>query len=124
MDQAARPAGSAAVAADGNGSRDPEEIRREIEHTREDLADTAAALAYKADVKGRAKEKVAEMKSTVTEKTDEVRTTISDATPGDAAAKAEDAKQVVRDKPLPFAVGVALAAGLLVGYLIATRRGH
>ena len=38
----------------------PEEIQAEIDTTREDLGDTAEALAGKADVKGQAKAKVDE----------------------------------------------------------------
>lgn len=38
----------------------PEEIRRDIEETREDLGDTVDALSAKTDVKARAKEKVGE----------------------------------------------------------------
>ena len=125
MDEAARPVGTSAVA-DTNGSRDPQEIRREIEQTREELADTAAALAQKADVKGRAKEKVAEIKSTVGEKTGEVRSTVADATPASAATAAGEAKTATtnfaRERPLPVAVGAGVLAGLLLGYLIASHR--
>ena len=39
-------------------SRDPEEIRADLEETRERMAETLGALGEKADVKGRAKEKV------------------------------------------------------------------
>ena len=46
-------------------TRTPDEIRKDIEHTREELADTAAALADKADVKARAHEKVEETKAKV-----------------------------------------------------------
>jgi hypothetical protein len=37
-------------------ARDPEEIREEIEATREDLGETVEALAAKADVKAQAKQ--------------------------------------------------------------------
>ena len=43
--------------------RTPEEIRADIEHTREELGETAAALAEKADVKARAHDKVEETKA-------------------------------------------------------------
>ena len=42
--------------------RTPEEIERDIARTREQLGDTAEALAAKADVKAHAQEKVAEVK--------------------------------------------------------------
>ncbi|MDX6687074.1 MAG: hypothetical protein QOF86_3202 [Baekduia sp.] len=43
-----------------DAARTPEEIRAAIEHTREELAATAAALAERADVKARAHEKLDE----------------------------------------------------------------
>jgi hypothetical protein len=54
-------------------ARTPEEIRADIEHTREELADTAAALAQRADVKARAHEKVEETKAKVSHKVDEAK---------------------------------------------------
>jgi ElaB/YqjD/DUF883 family membrane-anchored ribosome-binding protein len=67
-------------------TRDPEEIREEIESRRRELGETVAALAEKTDVKAKAKGKV------------------------------EDAKQSVRENPAPVAfaaVGV-LALTLVV----------
>lgn len=49
------------------GTVTSDELRRDIEQTREELGDTAAALGAKADVKGRAKERVNEIKSEVKE---------------------------------------------------------
>jgi hypothetical protein len=54
-------------------ARSPEEIRADIEHTREELADTAAELAQRADVKARAHEKVEETKAKVSHKVDEAK---------------------------------------------------
>ncbi|MCW2994226.1 MAG: hypothetical protein JWQ18_1721 [Conexibacter sp.] len=54
-------------------ARTPEEIRADIEHTREELADTAAALAQRADVKARAHEKVEETKAKVSHKVEEAK---------------------------------------------------
>ena len=48
----------------GTGQKDPDQIRREIEVTREQLGETAAALAAKTDVKARAQEKADEVKTT------------------------------------------------------------
>jgi len=58
-------------------TRQPEEIRREIETTRDELADTAAALAYKADVKARGKERVEEVKQDMRAKVDGVKGTVT-----------------------------------------------
>jgi chromosome segregation ATPase len=71
-----------------NEQKSPDQIRQEIEETRQELGDTAAALAAKTDVKSRAKEKVEDIKQTVTEKKD---------------AKVEGIKQTVADKKESFA---------------------
>jgi Protein of unknown function (DUF3618) len=44
------------------GTVTADELRRDIEQTREELGDTAAALGAKADVKGRAKERANEIR--------------------------------------------------------------
>jgi hypothetical protein len=54
-------------------TRSSEEIRADIEHTREELADTAAELAQRADVKARAHEKVEETKAKMSHKVDEAK---------------------------------------------------
>ena len=89
-------------------SRDPEEIRTEIDQTREELADTAAALAYKTDVKARAKERV-----------QDIRTNIADKTPSSAS----QATGTVKRNPIPSAAIGAVVLGFALGYLIASRRG-
>jgi chromosome segregation ATPase len=48
--------------------KSPEELRGEIEDARQNLGDTAAALAEKTDFKARAKEKVEGVKQTLAEK--------------------------------------------------------
>jgi len=83
----------------GDEQRSPEEIQREIEATREELGDTVEALAGKADVKSRAKERIAEL------------------TPDGASAGAEQVGSKVQQNPLPFAVGAALLAGFVIGRL-------
>jgi len=45
-----------------SGTVTAEDLRRDIEQTREELGDTAAALGAKADVKSRAKERANEIK--------------------------------------------------------------
>ena len=49
-------------------TRQPEDIRSDIEETREQLGETVEALAAKADVKGQAKAKVEDVKEQVREK--------------------------------------------------------
>ncbi|GAA4455656.1 DUF3618 domain-containing protein [Phytohabitans houttuyneae] len=83
-------------------SAEPEELRADIERTREDLGDTVSALAGKADVKARTKEAVADAKDRVGERAGEVTDT-------------------VRRRPVPVAAaaGGALAA---VGAVLVVRR--
>lgn len=73
-------------------SRTAEEIRADIEHTREELGDTAAALASKADVKARAHEKV------------------------------EETKVRVRSNPRPLVLTGAGVGGVLAAWLVLRRR--
>lgn len=80
-------------------TRSSEEIRADIEHTREELADTAAELAQRADVKARAHEKVDETKAKVSHKVDE--------------AKAQ---------PQRIGLAVAVVAGLTIGLVVLRRR--
>ena len=90
--------------------RTPDEIRSDIEQTREELADTAAALAHKADVKGRAKERVQEIKGTVREKA-----------PDSAGGAAHSVTTTVKQNPLPTAAITAAVLGVAIGYLLAKR---
>jgi hypothetical protein len=85
-------------------TRSPAEIRADIEHTREELADTAAALAEKADVKARAQEKVEETKAKVSHKID-------------------DTKAQAQANPMPPALVAAAVVGVVVALVILRRRG-
>jgi F0F1-type ATP synthase assembly protein I len=80
-------------------TRSSEEIRADIEHTREELADTAAELAQRADVKARAHDKVEETKAKVSHKVDE--------------AKA---------KPQRLGLVAAVAGGVVIGLVVLRRR--
>jgi ElaB/YqjD/DUF883 family membrane-anchored ribosome-binding protein len=114
-------------------TRTPEQIRRDIEHTREDLADTAAALAEKADVKARAHEKLDETKARVSEKLDTAKAKVSgtahtakDKTSDHAASVAQGAQHAAgtaqaraKANPIPTAAVAGFAAGLLIGWFLA-----
>jgi hypothetical protein len=80
-------------------TRSSEEIRADIEHTREELAGTAAELAQRADVKARAHEKVEETKAKMSHKVDE--------------AKA---------RPQRVGLVAAAAAGVVLGLVVLRRR--
>jgi hypothetical protein len=78
--------------------QDPDAIRHEVAHTREQMGETIDALGYKADVKGRTKERI-----------------------GDTVGGARRAAGVAQENPLGLAVG-AMAAGFLAGMLIPSSR--
>ncbi|MEA2293871.1 MAG: hypothetical protein QOE86_1510 [Solirubrobacteraceae bacterium] len=110
--------------------RSPEEIRAEIESTRDELADTAAALAYKADVKARAHDRVEEVKTEVRERVDGVKASVKDRAPdstggavGSARSAAETAGTAVKANPVPSAGVAAALLGFAIGYRVARRRG-
>jgi hypothetical protein len=80
-------------------ARTPAEIRADIEHTREELGETAAALAEKADDKAHAHDKVDEVKAKVSHKVDDTKA-----------------------HPLPPALVGAAVLGVIVGLVIVRRR--
>jgi len=106
--------------------QDPSAIRNEIEQTREEMGDTVEALAYKADVKSRAKDNVTskvdgikEKVGGVTGKVSGAGSRVSDATP-DAGQVKDGAKQAVgiaQENPLGLAIG-AVAIGFIAGLAV------
>jgi Protein of unknown function (DUF3618) len=111
---------------EGSGTRDPEQIEREIEQTREELGETVAAVAEKTDVKGKAKRKANQTKARAKSKAEEVKQTAGlkreqlgakahDVTPESAAAGAQRAATAVREKRAPVAIAAAFVAGFAVG---------
>jgi|tagenome__1003787_1003787.scaffolds.fasta_scaffold19875091_2 hypothetical protein len=97
---------------------DPQQLRVEIERTRQELGDTVAALAEKTDVKARAKEKVAEVRQNVDAKRVELmsrtgREPSSDGGPSTAVQVREKAEQ----NPVPTAALAAFVGGFLFGRL-------
>jgi ElaB/YqjD/DUF883 family membrane-anchored ribosome-binding protein len=103
-------------------TRGPEEIRADIEETREQLGETVEALAAKADVKGQAKAKVDDTKERFKRTAGDAKEKISHASPDQAKGAAAGAASTAKQRPLPFAAAGAFAAGLVVGLLIARRR--
>jgi gas vesicle protein len=110
--------------------QDPEAIRRDIEHTRERMGDTVEAIGYRADVPGRAKEKVGSTLTGVKERVvgtaDDMRDRvsgagdgISQATPstGDIKHAARRGASIAQENPLGLALG-SVAVGFLAGMLI------
>jgi ElaB/YqjD/DUF883 family membrane-anchored ribosome-binding protein len=127
-------------------AENPDAIRREIEDTREEMADTIDALEYKADVKARATDKVTEMRESVAERADSVLSSIKGTAQrvtdnmrggmnettstmqqgtGEMTDRArsgmQQSKRMAEDNPLLLAVG-AVAAGFLVGMALPSTR--
>lgn len=117
----------------------PDEIRGEIEDTRERMAETAEAIRYRTDVKGRAKEAAAEKKDRLVDKASSVVSRVTGKMPspsgvassasgvassiGDAATSAAasvgdalpDADQVKRQARQAVSVAQENPVGLAVG---------
>jgi hypothetical protein len=104
-----------------SGTRDPEQIRREIEETRVELGDTVAAMAHKTDVKAQAKERLDHAKATVTDKREAFVGKARELSPDTALSAATEASHKARRNPVPLAVSGAFAAGFLVGRLTNAR---
>lgn len=113
---------------------DPQELRRNIEHTREELAETAAELAQRADVKARAHEKLDQTKARFAHRVEDAKAKVTgtagaakgkaaEATPASVATGAQHAAETAQAKaranPVPSAALAGFAAGLLVGWLLA-----
>ncbi|MFG2617309.1 DUF3618 domain-containing protein [Streptomyces sp. NPDC048507] len=72
------------------GTPTPEELREQVERTRDELGATVEALAGKADVKARAKEKTAAVKEQAAQKSALVA--------GQIRTKAQQAARLVKDR--------------------------
>jgi ElaB/YqjD/DUF883 family membrane-anchored ribosome-binding protein len=93
--------------------KDPEQLREDIEQTRRELGDTVEALAYKADVKARVKDKVEATKESAAEKLGKAR----EASPDTVTSGATTATQKAKENPLPVAAVGAFVGGFLLGRL-------
>jgi ElaB/YqjD/DUF883 family membrane-anchored ribosome-binding protein len=96
-------------------AKDPEQIREEIEETRRELGDTVEALAAKADVKTRVREKVEATKESAAHKKDDLLGKARESSPNSVAAGASQATQKAKDNPLPVAAIGAFVFGFLLG---------
>ena len=120
MDQDERAEG-AAVSASAAGpdpaqeTRSPDEIRADIEQTREEVGDTVEALAAKSDVKAQARGKVDEIKGNVRAKADQAKAKAQASTPESAQQGGEQVVTKVRENPAPFVLGAAVLVAFLIG---------
>jgi gas vesicle protein len=103
--------------------QDPSQIRQDIEHTRAEMGDTVEALGYKADVPGRARNKVQEMKDKVTGAAHDATGRVSNATPDGRQVKqgAQQAVGMAQQNPLGLAIG-ATAVGFIAGLMVPSTR--
>ena len=98
-------------------SSDPEQIRRDIEQTREELGDTVEALSAKTDVKAQAKKKLHLTKESVSGRAEHLAGQAREVSPDVAANAAAEASRKARENPLPVAAIGAFAVGFLAGRL-------
>ena len=99
---------TAAEAAAGE-SKSPEQIRVDIERTREQLGDT---------VEAQAKNRISAVKETAQQKKDDFVAKAKQAAPTSATAGAGRLTSTVQTKPVPFTVAGAFAIGLAIGWLL------
>jgi hypothetical protein len=100
MDEDARTAGTPV----DTEPRTPQQIRSDIEATREEVGDTVEALAAKTDVKARAKDRV-----------DELKAKAQSTTPETAQQGGRTVIDTVRSNPAPFVLAGAVAVAFLLG---------
>jgi len=96
-------------------TRTPEEIRADIEQTREEVGDTVEALAAKTDVKAQARQRVDEVKANLHAKTDQVKAKVTDATPASAQQGGQTVVEKVKANPTPFVLGGAMLLAFVIG---------
>ena len=103
--------------------QEPDELRNEIEHTRERMSDAVEAIGYKANVPSRAKDKVSGALSAAKQRIVGVTGRVKESTPssGDVKQAAQQRASVAQDNPLGLAIG-SVAVGFLAGMLIPSSR--
>jgi Protein of unknown function (DUF3618) len=106
---------SGAQVTDIDTTREPQEIKRDIESTRQEMGGTVEALAEKTDVKAQTQRKVADVKERVEAKRNELMGKARSATPDGAGSAAGTVQQKARENPVPVAIAGAFAAGVIVG---------
>jgi gas vesicle protein len=100
-----------------------DELKREIGETREQMAETADALSYKADVPTRTKDWVGAKKDAIVGTVSGVSSKVGDATPdgSDVTASAGRLKRLAERNPVGLAIGGA-AVGFIAGLLAPSTR--
>lgn len=103
--------------------QEPEVIRQEIEATREEMGQTVDAIGYKADVKSRTRESIAEKKDAVKSRLTGAGGRANESTPsaGDVKQGAQRAAGVAQENPIGLAIG-GVAIGFLAGMVVPSSR--
>ena len=96
-------------------TKDPEQIRDEIEATRRELGDTVEALAYKADVKARVREKIGATKDSAAHKKDDLMGKAKGASPDSVASGATQVTQKAKENPVALGAAGVFLGGFLLG---------
>jgi hypothetical protein len=104
-------------------ARTSEELKQEISQTRQQMAETADALAYKADVPTRTKEWVGEKKDALVSTVTGVSSKVGDVAPdgADVTHGVNRMKRLAEQNPLGLAIGGA-AVGFIAGVLLPSTR--
>jgi F0F1-type ATP synthase membrane subunit b/b' len=95
--------------------KSPEELRRDVEETRQQLGDTVEALAEKTDVKAQARRRIDSLKGAARQKQEQARAKAKAAAPESASAGAQQVAGVAKQNPVPIATGGAFVVGFLIG---------
>ncbi|MDQ6840623.1 MAG: DUF3618 domain-containing protein [Actinomycetota bacterium] len=103
---------------------DPGSIRETIEETRAEMAETIEALGEKADVKGRASDKMTETTEQVKAKAAEVGKRVEDSVPDEVRPAAQSALNHAKSLSAEAQrrPSVAIAVGVVVITIIVLRR--
>jgi ElaB/YqjD/DUF883 family membrane-anchored ribosome-binding protein len=104
-------------AASTEETREPAEIREDIDQTREELGDTVAAMAEKTDVKQQARAKAEELKAQASARAKELSDRAKEAAPDSPGEGMERAQRLAQEKPA-VAIGAAFLAGMVFGRLL------
>jgi hypothetical protein len=100
-----------------------DELRADIERTREEMGDTVEALAYKADVPSRTKEWLGDKKESMVSKVSEASNKVTGMTPDreGMGRRASSMRRTAERNPLGLAIGGA-AVGFVAGLLAPSTR--
>jgi ElaB/YqjD/DUF883 family membrane-anchored ribosome-binding protein len=110
--------GKSSTATGAEESREPEEIREDIEQTREELGDTVAAMAEKTDVKRQAKAKAEELKGQAGAKAKELSDKAKEVAPDSPTEGMQQAQRLAKENPMPLAFVGVFVAGVVFGRLL------